>query len=190
MRQVVRAGLYLVRDDDTRAAILVLGGDPERGTTELRMHLVADRPGAAAEIASLVRSLAVEHNVFRGQVISFGSDMFGERAAVLQFHDRPRVTADDVILPAETLAMIRRQVIGVAEHREQLLAARQHLKRGLLLYGPPGVGKTHTVRYLISQLTDLTIVELTGEALGTDRHGLLGRAHPPAGDDRRSRTWT
>jgi len=84
----------------------------------------------------------------------------------MQFHDRPRVTADDVILPEETLAMIRRQVIGVAEHREQLLAARQHLKRGLLLYGPPGVGKTHTVRYLVSQLTDLTIVELTGEALG------------------------
>ena len=67
------------RDGDTRAAILVLGGDPEEGSTELRLHLVADRPGAAAEIASLIRALAVEHNVFRGQVISFGSDMFGER---------------------------------------------------------------------------------------------------------------
>ena len=84
----------------------------------------------------------------------------------MQFHERPRVAADDVILPEETLAMIHRQVIGVAEHREQLLAARQHLKRGLLLYGPPGVGKTHTVRYLVGQLADLTIVELTGEALG------------------------
>ncbi len=166
VRQAVRAGLYLVRDGDTRAAILVLGGDPEEGSTELRLHLVADRPGAAAEIASLIRALAVEHNVFRGQVISFGSDMFGERAAVMQFHERPRVAADDVILPEETLAMIHRQVIGVAEHREQLLAARQHLKRGLLLYGPPGVGKTHTVRYLVGQLADLTIVELTGEALG------------------------
>ena len=61
--------------------------------------------------------------------------------------------------------MIRRQVVGVAQHHEQLLAAGQHLKRGLLLYGPPGVGKTHTVRYLISQLTDTTIVELTGDAL-------------------------
>jgi ATP-dependent 26S proteasome regulatory subunit len=75
------------------------------------------------------------------------------------------VTAEDVILPADTLATIRRQVVGVAEQRERLLAARQHLKRGLLLYGPPGVGKTHTLRYLVSQLTELTIVELTGAAL-------------------------
>ncbi len=104
----------------------------------VQMHVVADRPGCAAAIAATVRALAVQHNVFRGQVISFGRDMFGERATVLQFHTRPSMTAADVILPAETLAMIRRQVVGVAEHREQLLAARQHLKRGLLLYGPPG----------------------------------------------------
>jgi ATP-dependent 26S proteasome regulatory subunit len=59
----------------------------------------------------------------------------------------------------------------VAEHREVLLAARQHLKRGLLLYGPPGVGKTHTVRYLMGRLTDTTIVLLSGAA-----RGLIGQA--------------
>jgi ATP-dependent 26S proteasome regulatory subunit len=64
------------------------------------------------------------------------------------------------------MATIRRQVVGVAEHRAALLAAGQHLKRGLLLYGPPGVGKTHSVRYLISQMTDVTIVELSGGSLG------------------------
>jgi len=146
VRQAVRAGLYLVDDGDTQSAILVLAGDPETGMSGVRMHVVANRAGSAAAIAATVRALAVQHNVFRGQVISFGHEMFGERSAVLQFHHRPTMTADDVILPAETLAMIRRQVVGVAEHREQLLAARQHLKRGLLLYGPPGVGKTHTVR--------------------------------------------
>jgi ATP-dependent 26S proteasome regulatory subunit len=99
-------------------------------------------------------------------VLSFGQDMFGERAAALHFHSRPALTAEDVILPEETLAMVRRQVVGVAEHRERLLAAGQHLKRGLLLYGPPGVGKTHTVRFLISQLTGVTIIELSGDALG------------------------
>lgn len=61
-----------------------------------------------------------------------------------------------MILPAQTLATISRQVVGVADHRERLLAARQHLKRGLLLYGPPGVGKTHSVRYLTSQLAGVS----------------------------------
>ncbi|MGI8700641.1 MAG: AAA family ATPase [Nocardioidaceae bacterium] len=34
-----------------------------------------------------------------------------------------------------------------------------------MLYGPPGVGKTHTVRYLIGSLTDTTVIQLTGGAL-------------------------
>jgi len=37
--------------------------------------------------------------------------------------------------------------------------------RGLLLYGPPGVGKTHTVRHPTSSLTDTTVIQLTGNAL-------------------------
>ena len=161
----VRAGLYLAHDSETRVAVLVRAADPESGTGSAQVHLVADRAGAAESIASEIRELALEHNVFRGQVVSFGGDMFGERGAVLQFHTRPDVVAEDVIMPPETMAMIKRQVVGVAEHRAQLMAARQHLKRGLLLYGPPGVGKTHSVRYLISQLVGITVVELTGDSL-------------------------
>ncbi len=93
-------------------------------------------------------------------------DMFGERSAALHFHGRPSVRVEDVILPAETLATINRQVVGVAQHRERLLAARQHLERGILLYGAPGVGKAHSVRYLTGQLAGVTIVQLTGDSLG------------------------
>ena len=154
-------------DEPTRLAFMLRAADPElgMGNNAVRLHIAADQPGAAVAAASEIRRLAVEHNVFRGQVISFEHDMFGERASALQFHRRPEVTADEVILPAETLATIRRQVVGVAEHRGRLLAAGQHLKRGLLLYGPPGVGKTHSVRFLIAQMTEVTIVELSGESL-------------------------
>ena len=79
------------------------------------------------------------------------------------------MTAEDLILPADAFADVRRQVVGVARNSERLRAAGQHLKRGLLLYGPPGVGKTHTVRYLMGELTGTTIVELTGETLGAIR---------------------
>ena len=164
--RAVRAGLYLVEDDGVHAAVLVLAADPESGMGSAQLHVVADRDGAAARIAADLRRLALEHNVFRGQLISFGHDMFGERGAALQFHTRPTLTADDVILPGETLTALRRQVVGVAEHRKRLLAARQHLKRGLLLYGPPGVGKTHSVRYLTGQLEGVTVIELSGESLG------------------------
>lgn len=165
VRRAVSAGIYLVTDGDTRAAVLLMAAEPESGMGSTRLHVVAGTPEAAAEIASEIRRLSVELNVFRGQVISFGQDMFGERAAALHFQTRPTMTAEDVILPAETLAAIRRQVVGVAEHRARLLAARQHLKRGLLLYGPPGVGKTHSVRYLVAELTGVTVIELSGDSL-------------------------
>jgi hypothetical protein len=166
VQRAVRAGLYLVTEGPTRSAILVLAADPGSGMGSAQVHVVANRPGVAHAVATAIRQLALVHNVFRGQVISFGRDMFGDRGAALQFHRRPTLLDDEVILPAETLATIGRQVVGVAEHRERLLGARQHLKRGLLLYGPPGVGKTHSVRYLMSKLEAVTIVQLTGNSLG------------------------
>ncbi len=166
VHRAVRAGLYLVTEGETRSALLVQAADPEGGSGVVEVDVVANRSGAAAAIAAELRRLALVHNVFRGQVISFGRDMFGERGAALQFHRRPSLSEDEVVLPEGTLAAIRRQVVGVAKHRERLLEARQHLKRGLLLYGPPGVGKTHSVRYLTSQLEGVTIVQLSGDSLG------------------------
>ena len=72
---------------------------------------------------------------------------------------------ESLILPEDTFDDVRRQVVGVARNRDRLRDAGQHLKRGLLLYGPPGVGKTHTVRHLIGELTGTTVVELTGDTL-------------------------
>ena len=41
----------------------------------------------------------------------------------------------------------------------------QHLKRGVLLYGRPGTGKTHTVRYLLSRGEGATAILLSGGSL-------------------------
>ena len=108
------------------------------------VEVIASREGAGAEIAARLADLAVEHNVYRGQVVSFGRTMFGRQGSFLRFHRRETLSQDELILPAATFDDVRRQVVGVARHREALRSAGQHLKRGLLLYGPPGVGKTHT----------------------------------------------
>jgi ATP-dependent 26S proteasome regulatory subunit len=101
--------------------------------------------------------------------------------SLLRFHERPTVSDAELILPADTFEDIRRQVVGVARNRDRLRSAGQHLKRGLLLYGPPGAGKTHTVRYLMGELSDTTIVELTGETLGALREACsIARSLQPA----------
>jgi hypothetical protein len=167
-RECLRVAVILLSDDVDRMAVLFRGPDPETGSAEVTLEVIATRPALAEQLGHRLRTLALEHNVYRGQVVSFGRSMFGERGSVLRFRGRPAMSPEELILPAATFDDLRRQVVGVARNSARLRAAGQHLKRGVLLYGPPGVGKTHSVRYLIGELVGTTVVELTGETL----HGI------------------
>ncbi len=167
-RECLNAAVVLLGDGQDRTAVLFRGPDPESGSAGVTLEIIASRPASAEELGRRLRQLALEHNVYRGQVVSFGRSMFGERGSILRFRERPAMSREELILPAATFDDLRRQAVGVARNSQRLRAAGQHLKRGILLYGPPGVGKTHSVRYLVSELVGTTVVELTGETL----HGI------------------
>ena len=103
--------------------------------------------------------------MLRGQVVTFDETGYGDESGGMSFLARPEVTADQVILPADSLARIVQHVTGIAEHAALLRRHGQHLKRGLLLYGPPGTGKTHTVRHVIHRSPGHTVIVLAGTAL-------------------------
>ncbi len=180
-RECLSVALLLLGDAADPIAVLLRGADPESGISDVSVEVVGRRPGAAEDLARRLRALALERNVYRGQVVSFGTSLFGERSSLMRFRERPTMARDELILPATTFEDLRRQVVGVARNSARLRAAGQHLKRGLLLYGPPGVGKTHSVRYLISELVGTTVVELTGETLHAIREACsVARALQPA----------
>ena len=165
-RACVQCGLYLVDDAGTRLALLLRGPD-ERGPSEgVSLDVAATDQAAAQQVLDEIWRLTVKHNVFRGHVITFGGEVFGrDRGALLRFLDRPRLDRGELVLPPALLDGIERQVLGVARHAERLRASGQHLKRGVLLHGSPGTGKTHTIRYLLGQLPGVTAVVISGHAL-------------------------
>jgi ATPase family associated with various cellular activities (AAA) len=162
----VQCALYLVTDPAGTVALLVRGADTDDPADFVTVQAAGGTLERGREIIDEIRRLCIEHNVFRGHVIEFGGEMFeGGPARLLRFHDRPQILRDQVILPPEVLDGIERQVIGVARHSGRLLASGQHLKRGVLLHGAPGTGKTHTIRYLLGRLPGSTVVIVSGEAL-------------------------
>lgn len=164
----VRCGLYLVTEGGSRLALLFreeAQHGPRRGG-DIAVEILSDDSDWATTVLSQLRDLALRHNVFRGQVLSFERDMFGPGTAPLTFLDRPQLGRGDLVLPAGALDLIERQVLGIAAHRERLRRSGQHLKRGVLLHGPPGTGKTHSVRYLLARSEGTTVVILSGNALG------------------------
>jgi ATP-dependent 26S proteasome regulatory subunit len=180
-RQAVSFGLRLFTYDGAAVVVLQRSAEPRFGQTTARMEILTPVEGIAADLIATVRTLMLQRSVLRGQVLSLGGSHYERGVGEITFHRRPAVNQDDVILPAGVLDRVRRHVAGIAEHRDQLRAAGQHLKRGLLLYGPPGTGKTHTVRYLLSALSELTVLLLAGPAIAyVAEAARMARALQPA----------
>jgi cell division protease FtsH len=152
--------LALVRTPRGPAVVFVRRGLEGGPAPRLSIQVVAADDEDAHDLLAELRGLMEEHDVYRGQVLTVRADPHGGRDLV--FLRRPSLAASEIVMPAGLLERIERHVIGPSRHREVLADAGRHLSRGLLLWGPPGTGKSHTVRYLASSLTDTTVVILSG----------------------------
>lgn len=141
------------------ALILSSEQGPPRGQFVLRVEGMAPDREITGRLFRALRGAMLEHNVFRGQLISLSP-------SGVTFPTLPVVTRDAIVLPAGTLERLERHAIGITEHAGELQQAGRHLKRGVLMHGPPGTGKTLTVNYLLTAMAGRTTVILTGQALG------------------------
>jgi hypothetical protein len=162
--EVVNLGLIATTAPGGAPVVIGVQATQEFGPPRCTVEVLAADPAAATASRDEIDRLIRAHNVFRGQVLSFSQSEYHGNELV-SFLPRPAVTAGEVVLPHGVLELIEQHIVGVGNWSRELLDAGQHLKRGLLLHGPPGTGKTHTVRYLTGKLSGTTVILLTGTSI-------------------------
>ena len=135
----LRLALLLVSDDDGQYVLMIQA--PGEHQSELQVEVAGLPVERAQHLLADLDRLRSQLNVYRGHLLEVS--LTGMGGVSLTFATAAGLTRDDVVLPATVLARIERHALGVASHRDALLQAGQHLKRGLLLYGPGGIHGLH-----------------------------------------------
>jgi ATP-dependent Clp protease adapter protein ClpS len=184
-RRCLKNALWLRKQDALPYAV-VLAKNSIHGQESIRLEIAAPR-GEQGETLTRTHFDEIEGTInaapsYRGKILSLEQvHAYSGMASGIAVHQLPAVARDAIVLPAETLDLIEANIVGFATIREALRALGQATKKGLLFHGPPGNGKTHTVRYLAGRLSDHTTLIITAEQLGLlSEYFTLARLLQPA----------
>jgi len=167
----LKNGLWLSRDKDVPFAIMMAPGGRFglRSGVQVEIAVPTGERGAqfSQELFSDLELQVSKGRTYRGRVISLEGhiDPIGG-GSMVKVHRLGSVRRENVILPRKTLDMLDRNVAGFIAAREQLKSLQFQVRKGLLFYGAPGTGKTHTIHYLASQLPNHTTLLITAEQVG------------------------
>jgi hypothetical protein len=149
---------------------------------EVAMPSADDAAARMNALLDLFESAVRRAQSYRGKVLSLKpADYYSGAATGVAVHRLRNVDRDDVVLPPSTLRLLERNIIEFAAARPRLRALGLPLKKGVLFFGPPGTGKTHTVHYLARHLPDHTTLLVTAEQVALlDEYFAMARLMQPA----------
>lgn len=179
-------GLWLAEGDDDIPFAVVLGTDAAwRGNgvqVEFATLDTEEAQNVSVAFFDDLQRRVEDSRCYRGKILSFErSDDYHGRVSGVNVHELKHVDRDQVILPQKTMDLLDRNIVDFVQQRPELKKRGMNLKKGLLFFGPPGTGKTHTVHYLSRALPGTTTLIITSEQIGwLSRYMTLARLLQPS----------
>ncbi len=109
-----------------------------------------------ANLAEMVRAELRENSIYAGKTASIGFEWLREGNGLHPVNHAPKFvdvsgyTRDSVILPPETMRMLDLSLFGPIEHADAFRSLGVNIKRGILLTGVLGTGKSLVARLACS----------------------------------------
>jgi len=119
---------------------------------KVKLHVKGEQQGWAIEFFAGWKKYAETHNVLRGKKIN---------PAFRYLDLKEKYTWDSIILPEKLKAELQRNIDLLFSNIEVYKKNGLTFKRGLILKGVPGTGKTLIGKILCATLTDVTFIWVT-----------------------------
>lgn len=167
---------YLLEWEGRRFVASIVEGDTARYQFEESwesgavnsFHLCASSLQDANEITRWLNTEASKHSIYRGRMLLVASPA-GTSGQTTRIQSPPTQDRSRIVLPDAILDALERLVLGHSQHHERLTRHGHSANLGLLLHGPPGVGKTLVTRHLIACCPNRTVIVPTDMAVETLR---------------------
>jgi ATP-dependent 26S proteasome regulatory subunit len=182
--QCVKCGFWLWRENDSPVSLLYA---PSEKSWVLSISIaVLNNEKAITEAQQMMQQL--EQSVRKGQVYRHKilslevEDDYNGQFKGIKVHQLRHVTRDQLILPKKTLELLDRNIFNFVKQRHFLKQMGLQTKKGLLFYGAPGTGKTHTLHYIIGHLKEeyTTVIITAAQVQYLHEYFQLARLLEPA----------